>query len=377
MVAIMHNSLIFLILAALGPATPLTPPPTSGGHLMPALALTATGTSVIWHDDATRAGRAAAGQAIASDAVLTPDPTPYRDAAAVSLGDESYVTWVENDWIYGFVIGNDGQARTSPRLLAMVDSRHTQRIAVGANRDRYLFVWGIWTKMLAIVLDKDGNVLVGDTQLIPGGGIDRAVDKIAVASDGTDYLVVWEESSDVPWLTPCGITCPSADRTVHSIKVTADGQPKPETETELAVGGGMPDVVWNGTDYLVVWTTLAGGGIVGRHVGRDGQPAGSVVTFAGAGPGDFGPHVVWDGSGYDIGFVRLEGQQLRAIRSNGDGTLIGPLFEGPIAVIGWPRSFSMSAQGKTVAVAYEADGRIWIRRANTEVPGRVRASRPH
>src|SRR5256885_740390 len=110
----MRKSLILLLLlavpyalsaAAFGPATPLTPPPTGGGQLMPALALTATGAAVIWHDDATRAGRAAAGQSIASEAVLTPDPTPYRDAAAASIGDESYMTWVENDWIYGFVIG--------------------------------------------------------------------------------------------------------------------------------------------------------------------------------------------------------------------------------------------------------------------------------
>lgn len=345
---------------------------------MPALALTATGAAVIWHDDETRAGRAAAGQSIATDAVITPDPTPYRDAAAVAMGDESYMTWVQNDWIYGFIIGTNGKPRTDPRLLAMVDSRHTQRIAVGASRDRYLFVWGIWTKMLAVVLDKDGNVLVGDTQLITGGGIDRAIDKIAIASDGTDYLVVWDESSDVPWLTPCGITCPSADRTVHAIKVTADGQPRPETEIQLATAAGMPDVVWNGMDYLVVWTSLPDGGIVGRHLGRDGAPAGSNVAFAGTGAGDFGAHMAWDGAAYDLGFVRFDGQQLRAIRSNGDGTLIAPLFDGPITTGAWPRSFSIAAQGKNVAIAYEADGRIMLRRANTEaVPGRVRATRPH
>src|SRR5215212_9105789 len=313
--------------ATFGPATPLTPPPTGSAHRMPALGLTTGGATVIWYDDATRAGRAAAGQSIPSDAVFTPDATPYRDSAATSMGDESYVTWVENDWIYGFVMGTNGKPRTDPRLLAMVDSRHTQRIAVGANQNRYLFVWGIWTKMLAILLDKDGNILVGDTQLIPGGGITRAIDKIAIASDGTDFLVVWDESSDLPWQTPCGITCPSGDRTVHSMKVTAAGQPVPETETELAVGAGMPDVVWNGTDYLVVWTMMPDGGVVGRHLGPNGAPAGAVVSFAGTGTGDFGPHVVWDGAAYDVGFVRLERQELRAIRSNGDGSLLGPLFD--------------------------------------------------
>lgn len=377
--------LLFLLMAwravgapAFGPAIPLTPPPNIVGHQMPALALTAGGATVIWHDDATRAGRAAAGQSIASDAVLTPDATPYRDASAASMGDESYVTWVENDWIYGFVVGTNGKARTEPRLLAMVDSRHTQRIAAGASSNRYLFVWGIWSKILAIVLDKDGNVLVGDTPLIPGGGITRAVDKVAVASDGTDFLVVWDESSDLPWDAPCGITCPSGDRTVHAIKVTADGQPRPETEIELAAGAGMPDVVWNGTDYLVVWASMPNGGIAGRHIGRDGAPAGPVVPFAGTAAGDFGPHLVWDGAAYGLGFVRLQGEELRAIRSNGDGSLIAPLFDGPIAHGSAPRTFSMAASGKTIAIAYEEGGRIQIRRVNMEaVPGRVRAARPH
>src|SRR4051794_9656160 len=76
-----------------GPPPPPPPPTPPVGHHMPALALTAGGATVIWYDDATRAGSAAAGQSIASDAVITPDPTPYRDAAATSMGNESYVTW--------------------------------------------------------------------------------------------------------------------------------------------------------------------------------------------------------------------------------------------------------------------------------------------
>jgi hypothetical protein len=373
----MRKFLMVMLIAAhpalavtLGPAIPLTPSATSGTHTMPALALTANGTAAIWRDDATHAGRAS-GSAV-SDA-LTPDPIPYRDAAIASIGDEAYPVWVENDWIYGFVLGSNGQPRTNPLLLSMVDSRHTQRLAVGSAGDRYLMVWGVWTKLLAIVLDKDGNVLVGDTALIPGGGQTRGLDELAIASNGSEFLVVWEETGDLPWETPCGVICPSGDRTIHAITVGLDGQPKPETEMLLATNAGMPDVVWNGTDYLVVWSRMPDGGVSGRHVPAGGGAAGEVVTFTtGA---DFGPDVVWDGSAYDIAYVRNQTNGLYAIRTNRDATNLTPLFDGPVGHVTSARGYSFASQGKQIALAYENDGRIFVRRASTDVPGRIRAIR--
>ncbi|MBV9496826.1 MAG: hypothetical protein JOZ54_21470 [Acidobacteria bacterium] len=360
-----------LLAATLGPATPVTAASPNGTHYAPSIALTANGMALIWRDNATHAGSTTS---TSINTALNVDPTPYRDATIATIGDESYPVWIEDDWIYGFVLGSNGQPRTDRRLLAMVDSRHTQRIAVAAAADRYIMVWPVWTKLLAILIDRDGNILQGDTPLTLGGGQTRAVDKVAVAPSPDGFLVVWDESSDLPWESPCGVICPSGDRTVRAIKVGLDGQPKPETEMELATNAGMPDVVWNGTDFLAVWANLPHGGVSGRHISANGATAGETINFS-TGP-DFGPKVVWDGSAYDMAYISNDGSALFGIRSSANGSQISPLFDGPIGHPSSARGYSLSAHGSAVALAYENDGRIFLRRVSTEqMPGRVRAIR--
>jgi hypothetical protein len=344
---------------ALGPATPLTPEPTMGTQQVPAIALTGSGVVALWRDQATHFGFAAVPP-IAGEDVL--DPVPYRDAAAAALGNESYVIWVENDWLYGFVMDASGHARTEPRLLFEVDSRHTTRIAVAASRDRYLVVINAWSKLIGFLLDRDGTT-VNRTDLILGGGT-RAVDRVAVASDGEQFLVVWDESSDQPWVTPCAITCPSADRTVHTIVVGSDGQPKPATEATLATSAGMPDVSWNGSSFLAVWALLPNGGIAGRLIppGSTSGASRSLTTT-----GDFGPRIAWDGSAFDIAVVRLDDQSVRVDRVSADGTAVSDFSGGPVAFVSSARAFALAASNGTVIVSFESGGRILMRRTSVAV----------
>ncbi|HEY8849793.1 MAG TPA: hypothetical protein VIO12_10895 [Thermoanaerobaculia bacterium] len=364
LVAVALNAAV-LYGGAFGPTTPLTPEPTMGTQQVPAIALTGSGVVALWRDQATHFGFAAVPP-IAGDDVL--DPVPYRDAAAAALENESYVIWVEDDWLYGFVMDASGHARTEPRLLWRVDSRHTTRIAVTASSDRYLVVINAWSKMIDFLVDRDGNVL-NFTDLILGGGT-RAVDRVAVASDGEQFLVVWDESSDQPWVTPCAITCPSADRTVHAIVVGSDGNPKPSTEITLATSAGMPDVSWSGSAFLAVWALLPNGGIAGRLIppGNTSGASRSLTTT-----GDFGPRIAWDGSAFDIAVVRLDDQSLRVVRVSADGTSVSD-SAGPIANADSARAFALSASDRTVIVAYESGGRIVMRRA-TVADNRGRAVR--
>ena len=215
---------------AFGPVAPLTPEPTMGGQQVPAIVLTGTGLATLWRDDqGTHVGFLDSSPPIAEERASLIDPVSYRDAAVAALGSESYVIWVENDWLYGFVMDSSGHARTEPRLLWEVDSRHTTRIAVAASSNQYLVVMNAWSKVMAFLVDRDGNRL-NFTDVIPGGGT-HAVDRVSVASDGDQFLVVWDESSNQPWVTPCAITCPTVDGTVHAIVVGSDGFPKSSTET--------------------------------------------------------------------------------------------------------------------------------------------------
>jgi hypothetical protein len=171
---------------------------------------------------------------------------------------------------------------------------------------------------------------------------------------------VWDESSDQPWVTPCAITCPSADRTVHAVVVGSDGFPKPSTEATLATSAGMPDVSWNGSAFLAVWALLPNGGIAGRLI-PPGSTSGASRSLTTA--GDFGPRIAWDGSAFDIAVVRLDDQSLRVVRASADGTAISDFSSGPVAFVSSARAFALNASDGTVIVAYESDDRIVMRRA--------------
>lgn len=352
--------------AGFGPAFPLTPE-TGTGQSMPAIALTDNAIVTLWRDDATRGGMATAAQPVGEPLAL--DPVPYRDAAAASVGGSSYLTWVENDWIYGVPLGASGKPSRSPILLAMVDSRHTQRLALGASRDRYLVVWPIESRLLATLVDSNGEALTWSVPLM-GGVYGRPIDKVAVASNGSQFLVVWESTTDAPWDKPCGLSCPSSDRDVHAIVVDGDGNPRAASEIILAKNAGMPDVVWTGSDYLVVWMALPGGGIAGRRVSADGVPAGSAQMLV---EGRSGPKLAVGTGGTALASVTLDGQNLQVNRVEGDS--VRPWSEGALASGVLPRDVALAARGDRMVVAYAAGGRIFARSLAGK-PSRLRPVRP-
>ncbi len=112
----------------------------------------------------------------------------------------------------------------------------------------------------------------------------------AVACDGTDYLVVWADQR-------------GADTSdVYAARVAADGRvldPSGIAVSTAADLQGDPAVTFDGTNYLVVWTDLRGGDadIYGARVTRDGSVLDTfglalVVDSA----GQTAPAVVYDGT---------------------------------------------------------------------------------
>ena len=354
-----------------GPQLPLTP--NNSGEDLPAISVSATGLTAIWNAGATVASRVPWQQAMSESSILTVG-VAHRDGAAASIGDESLVTWVENDWIYALPIGSDGHAIGERKLIQVVDARHTSRLAVGASRSEYLVVWQQLSSVLATTLDPHGNTITWQAWLAPGTWR-RDVEKIAVASDGTDFLVVWEASTDEPWINPCGIGCASSDREIRSVVVGADGNPQPGTEIQLATNAGMPDVVWTGTDYLVLWTSLPNGGLGGRHVSATGTPS-AVQSFTTT--SDWAPAVAQDAGGVDVAYARLRPDmqtELRAMRINPDGSR-SDLSSEPLALGVSARQFALASRGSRVALAYTGFGRINVRYLEVSVaPTRMRAIR--
>jgi hypothetical protein len=356
-----------------GNEMPLTPKAADGASQeLPALSFARNGLVGLWNSGATVAGRATAKQSIA--AAITLDPKPHRDGGIASIGDESYAAWVEEDWLYGQRIGSDGNPVGAQTLLQQVDSRHTMRMAIAANASEYFVVWQQSSRIVATTLDAQGNSLNWIARIVDGT-YGRNIEKVAVASNGSDFLVVWEATSDVPWLTPCGLGCPSTDRDVHSVVVLPDGNPRPGTETLLATSAGMPDVVWTGSDYIAVWTGLPSGGIVTTHISAAGVPAADTQTITTS--NDWGPAAAWDGSAVDVVFARLSDPtapaQLIAVRLAADGSA-SALAANALLIGTFPRQFAIASDGRQTALAYTASGRIFVRYFG-ETPTRARAVR--
>jgi hypothetical protein len=348
------GSTFMTFLLALLFATAGAIPVATSSSPTPAVTIDSSGAVVIWRDDdATRAARVAI-DATTPMPSLQLDSGPYRDAGAASIGDQSLVVWLRNDDVWAQRIGGDGKAIGPPIYLAFVDSRHTQRIGVAASRDRYLIVIAITSRIVAALVDTNGQVIAYQIPIMDGE-FDRYVERVTAASNGETFYVVWDASTNEPWTTPCTVGCPGEDRDVHGVVLNGDGTPRKSTE-RLIAAGGEPDVTSNGSDYFVVWSRF-GGGISGAPVAATGD-VGQTVDFTG---GEFGPRVVWNGSAYDVSSVRAAGPTLVTTRAES------------IAGV-YPREFAVASRlGRTV-LSYPQSGQLVLRYLVQSV-GKRRASR--
>ncbi len=112
--------------------------------------------------------------------------------------------------------------------------------------------WVVWND------DRDsaifGNRLAAATgAVLDGAGVLRATRSAperlpAIASDGTNYLVVWRTLNGIN--QPVGI---------YAMRVSAAGVPLDARALTLSTTGtGRPDVAWTGSSFAVVWTEPTG-----------------------------------------------------------------------------------------------------------------------
>jgi len=338
---------------------------------MPALTLDGKGTVAIWNDSQSRAGRSVSSQPIGDAATLADGP--YRDSGAASIGNESMVVWLRNDDLFGQRIGADGKAAGAPLDIGFVDSRHTQRIAIAASRDRYLVVWSISSRVVGSIIDANGQILEFGIGM-NAGEFGRNVERISLASNGDEFLMTWDASTSEPWTTPCALACPAEDRDVHAVIIGDDGHPRPETEHILATGAGDPDVASNGRDYFVTWSRFDGG-ISGQSIAAGFAAAGDPVTITTH--RDYGPHVAWDGVLYDVAWINADsGTVLQSGRINDNGVVLEPIptgfYTGFVS-----RDFDMTAGAGKVVFAIPTGGHLRLQYVSVSAisSGRVRAVR--
>lgn len=358
--------------ATLGPGFQLVSQSQSQEQL-PAITLDENGGVAIWDDSGNsvaRAGRFAAPQPIANTIQLA-DGT-YRDAGAASIDGQSMVVWLRNDDLWGQRIGADGQPVGDPIYIAFTDSRHTQRIAIAASRDHYLVVWVIQTRLLASVIDANGQILNFAISLT-NGDYGRNIERVSAASNGNEFLVAWDASTSEPWTTPCKLACPGDDRDVHAVIVNNDGTPRTETEQIIATSGADPDVASDGRDYLMAWSR-PGGGISAKTIAAGFTSASDPIIVT---PGrDYGVHAAFDGAAYDLAWLNADSTPtLIAARMSSAGRVIDSI------VLGYggfeSRDFDLAARDGRLVFVVPTGGHMRVQTLTVSaLPGtRIRAVR--
>lgn len=96
-------------------------------------------------------------------------------------------------------------------------------------------------------------------QVIPIFGFPAA----DLASNGTDYLLVWNS------YTICYSLCAVPPTPIYALPVGADGMPSGASPIQLSPNGTSPSVEWTGNTYVVAWT--ASDGIRATRVDESGN----------------------------------------------------------------------------------------------------------
>jgi hypothetical protein len=134
-----------------------------------------------------------------------------------------------------------------------------------------------------------------------------------VASNGTNFLVVWEDQR-------AGSCCD-----VYGARVSGAGTVLDPAGILISTAGNAPDVASNGTDYLVVWQ--GGDGARVSSAGSVLDPVGIPITATGGGS----PAVVSNGTDFLVVW-EVEGPisppssytDIYGSRVSGDGTVVDP-----------------------------------------------------
>ncbi|MFH1221286.1 MAG: hypothetical protein V1694_12665 [Candidatus Eisenbacteria bacterium] len=258
-------------------------------------------------------------------------PGTQTGAAVASGADGCLVVWCDcrNDPsgdIYGARISLDGVVVDPAGIPLQAEPGSGGDPAVAFDGTNYLVVWSSYVpdtscSIRAVRVAQDGTVL--DRTAIDIATKPWGLTSPAVAFDGTNYLVVWEDyRDDSAWH-------------ISGTRIGRDGtvlDPRPFLISQGRYGQLEPAVAFDGTNYLVVWRGVWGGAswdICGARVDVDGHvldPSGFPVTSTAA--DERFPAVAFDGTNYLVawrGPLTKSGYSLVAARVAPDGALLDPL----------------------------------------------------
>jgi len=237
-----------------------------------------------------------------------------QDQPAVAFGERNHLAvWRDgrNDsdlQIYGTRVNQSGTVLDSSFVISH-GAHRTDYPAVTFGRDNYLVVWmdnrNGWPRSIwGARVDASGSVL--DTSGITISAVEGSHRYPAVASDGSDYFVVWSDSR-------------GSDRDIYGARVTGSGAVLDTSGIAISAilnAQTNPSVAFDGTNYFVVWQDsrfVPYSDIYGARVDTSGvvlDPYPSEILISDSDGDQKNPVVCFDGTSY---FVVWEDAR------NGDG----------------------------------------------------------
>jgi len=294
----------------------------------PAVAFDGTNYLVAW--EYTQAGwsNIYGARVTPSGTLLDPDGIPistapyHQSRPALAFDGKNYlVAWADNRSsteyeIYGARVGQSG-AVLDPEGLPISPHAHSECApALAFDGTNYLVTWqqrsgGDWNVYAARV-SPEGTVL--DPEGIPISTAPGDQWSPAVAFDGTNFLVVWEDRRSgydiyASRVTPTGTVLDPA-----GIPISTDA----DYEFE-------PTVAFDGTNFLAAWTDIGSAyGVFAARVSPAGtvlDPAGIRIAFDAE-----APTVAFDGTNYLLAWQANEGDtyEIHGGRVSPAGTVLDP-----------------------------------------------------
>ncbi|HYI00410.1 Ig-like domain-containing protein, partial [Hyalangium sp.] len=249
---------------------------------VPQVATSSSGALAVWKEEQTNSSTIAGARLSSTGQVLgsiTLSSTAYDGAlpAIASNGTDYLVGWEErlhdDTSIFGRRVSGSGTL-LDPRNLTLSTEINDERLPkVATNGSTFLAVWmddrsGLW-EVYAAYLDSSGAPLKPPMRLgqLTTGSYLSPPGSVAVASNGTNYLVVWSTND----------LFNTSD--IHGARVSAEGEPLGPAGFVISNAANAqlhPDVASNGNNYLVAWEDLRGGGhqdLYAARVGANGTVA--------------------------------------------------------------------------------------------------------
>ena len=274
-------------------------------------------------------------------AVSDPQASAQHDPSIAFDGTNYLVAWGETaaPYLRGARLSQSGVHLDGPGI----DIASGLTPSVAFDGTNYLVVWatrGGPPQIKSVRVDQDG-VVVGPEITLTTSGMFNWQRAPSIAFNGSNYLVVWQDETDIQGFTDLrgALISPSGAVLQNPIQITNAGGDQ-----------GLATVAADGVRFLVVWQDQrSGGGIYGTRVGANGEvlePAGIPIAT-----GQLGyTGVAFDGENYFVvwGFNDVSGK-----RVSPDGTV---LDSSPIAISTAPSiqaDPSVAFNGTDYVVAWE------------------------